>query len=239
MLQLFNRSPWQRREFVSLQGSGLSQVSQGCEPTPEGGQRCADGKYYPPGCAPGGPEAVQAQPMIQDFPVVPVILVAAGAAAASALFLSGEEDYPTEAMTKIQELSNSIKAERAADAWNHQQFLARRKENIELLDQERLAQAKLAEEERRWNETHRNPAELEAAQNALNGITQQRATVQAEAEDFRTSVQKNAERIVYFRQEANYLIDSMPAAYQTEARRLIDPCYQPVAMKGRYPVVNR
>lgn len=241
MLELFNRSPWQRNGFISLNGSSLGQASQDCEPTPEGGKRCADGMYYPPGCEPGSSQGVPAKPLIQDFPVVPVALAVAGVAAAGAILLSGEEDYPTEAMSKVQELANSIKAERAADSWNHQKYVEKRKENIDLLEKERVAQAKLFEEEKRWEESHRNAAELEAAQNELNAITQQRSTVQAEAEDYRQSVLKNAERILYYRQEANYLIEQMASAYQAEARRLIDPCYQPVAMKGRslYPVVNQ
>lgn len=236
MLELFNRSPWQRNGVVSLQGPVLSQASQDCEVTAEGGRRCADGTYYPPGCAPGSQEVIQARPLINDFPVVPVILIAAGAAAASAILLSGEE---TEVLSKVQEFATSIEAERAADAWNHKQYIERRQELGELLEKERIAQEKLAEEERRWESTHLNASELEAAQNNLASITDRRTVLKAEAEDFRERVDQNAKRILYYRQEAFHLISSMPEASQTRARQLIDPCYQPTAMKGpMYQVVN-
>lgn len=236
MLEMFNRSPWQRNGVISLQGPRLSQASEQCEMTAEGGLRCADGTYYPPGCEPGSPEAVEARPLVQDFPVVPVILIAAGAAVASAVFLSGEE---AEAMSKVQEFATSIEAERAADAWNHQQYISRKQELSELLEKERLAQAKLSEEERRWESTHLNAAELQAAQNELSAITDRRTILKAEADDFRGRVDDNAKRILYYRQEAFHIISSMPEASQTRARQLIDPCYQPVAMKGpMYQVVN-
>lgn len=243
MLELFNRAPWQRASVVALSGSHLGQAD--CEPTPEGGLRCADGTYHPPGCIEGSPQVIQGQPLVQDFPVVPVAIATAGALAAGAIFLSGKrigagEDYPTEFFSRLQPIATSIHAARAADAWNYQQYSAKKKEALDLLEEERQAELALAEENRRWEETHRNVDTLQAAQDRLNAVVAKRTDIKAEADDFQARVQENAQNILAYRQQAMDIISMMPESYQAEARKLIDPCYQASAMKGiSYPVVNR
>lgn len=250
MQTLFSRSPWERASVV--QASFLGQAQPDCEPTPEGGLRCADGTYHPPGCKTGSPETIQGTPLVAPFPVVPVALAVAGVSAAAAILLSGDRrmgappDYPSAAFARLQEISGSIKAERAADAWNHSQAIKKTKENLELLEQERVADIALVAENRLWESTHRNAESLQAAQTRLDEIGQRRIQVKTEADDYRARVAQNAQNILYLRQQAMEIIGTVHEAYQADARRLIDPCYQPSAMKGaflsqgmRYPVINR
>lgn len=247
MQTLFSRSPWERASVV--EAPFLGQTQAGCEPTPEGGQRCADGTYIPPGCGTGSPETVKGTPLIQPFPVVPVALAVAGVSAAAAIFLSGDRrmgappDYPSSAFARLEEVSRSIKAERAADSWNHAQAIKKTKENFDLLEQQRVAEIALVEENRLWEATHRNAESLQAAQAKVDAIAQQRAQVENEANDYRGQVSQNAQNILYFRQQAMEIIATMPEAYQADARRKIDPCYQETAMKGAFlgqvPMANR
>lgn len=238
MQNLFSRSPWERAAVVSLRGPLLGQAANTCEPTPEGGQRCADGTYLPPGCGQGSSAAVQGAPPASSFPVVPVTLAVVGAAAVGAYLLSGRRlGVPAEAaetLAKIEDLSGSIRAERAADSWNHSQYVAKNKENYDLLYKEKAAENHLVEQEKLWEASHRNYEALQAATVGLEQLKAQRAAVKAEAEDFLARVQQNGQTVMRLRQQALYLIETLPPELQADARRTFDPCFKGQSMQGAF-----
>lgn len=249
MQNLFVRSPWERQPVVVLRSAGLGQNAPACEATPEGGQRCADGTYLPPGCAPGSAETLQGKPLISDFPVVPVALAVAGAAVVGTILMSGPKrlgaEIPERALEQLTSIGNAIRSEREADAFNFSQYQSLMKQNYDLLEKERVAQVTLAEQNRLWEATHRNMEALQAATTEFETISSQRAAIKAEAEEYRQRVERNAQNVIYLRQTAAPIIAGLPADVQADARRLIDPCARPgpVAMQGgflgqRYSVVN-
>lgn len=250
MQNLFARSPWERQPVIVLRHAGLGQNLPTCEPTAEGGQRCADGTYLPPGCSTGSPETLQGKPLVSDFPVVPVALAVAGIAAAGALLMSGPRrmgaEVPTAAFDHLDRIGSAIRSEREADAFNFSQYQSKMKENYDLLEKERQAEINLREQNRIWEASHRNLDELQAAQATLDTITSQRAGVKAEAEEYRQRVERNAQNVVSLRQEAAQVIAGVPPEYKTEGWRKIDPCAKaapmamqgPVLGRGRFAVVN-
>jgi hypothetical protein len=239
MQNLFARSPWERQRFVVLQTAGLGQnAPASCELTAEGGQRCADGTYLPPGCAPGSPETLQGKPLLSNFPVVPVALAVAGVAAASAILMSGPHrmgaEIPAPALERLTSIGNAIRSEREADAFNFSQYQSKMKENYELLERERQAEIHLREQNRLWEATHQNYEALQAATTALETVTGQRAAIKAEAEDYRQRVDRNSQNVVSLRQDAGQIIAGLPADTQTSAWKLIDPCAKGPAMQGAF-----
>lgn len=239
MQTIFSRSPWERASVVPLRGPMMGQMAPGCEPTPEGGYRCPDGTYHPPGCPMGSPQTIQGQPgpTATPFPILPVALVAAAGAVGYAL-LSGRqlsaEAIPAEVVARLEDITTSIRAERAADAWNFSQYLAKGKENLDLLEKERLADLELARQNRIWETNHMNADGLQAAQTALDSIQAQRGAIKASAEEYRARVDANSQNVVNLRQKALELIDTLPPEVQDEARKKIDPCYKNAVMKGPF-----
>lgn len=240
MQTLFSRSPWERASVGPLHSPMMGQTSPGCEPTPEGGYRCPDGTYLPPGCAQGSPQAIQGKPQASTaFPIVPIALTAAAVGAVGYLALSGrqlgaEPETFAPIYAKLDELSTSIKAERAADAWNFSQYIEKGKENLDLLDKERQAEHNLSEQTMLWEKGHHNADALQAAQTNLDSIQSRRGNLKAEIEDFRYRIDKNAQNVVYLRQQALALIDSLPMEIQEDARKKIEPCYKNPTMKGAF-----
>lgn len=239
MQNLFSRSPWERAAVIPLRGPILGQVSPNCEPTPEGGQRCANGTYLPPGCAPGSPQAIQGQPTTATFPIVPALAVV-GTAAAAYFLLSGQRLGVTEEgaleriLAKIEEITTSIKAERAADAWNFSQYLAKSKENLDLLEKERVAGLELARQTQIWETNHRNADQLQAAQATFDSIQAQRINLKLEIDDFRSRVDGNSQNVVTLRQQALEWIDTLPEELREDARKKIDPCFKNPVMQGAF-----
>jgi len=241
MQTLFNRSPWERPTVLRLDGARLGQVAPGCEPTPEGGYRCPDGTYLPPGCGQGSASAVQAAPPgSASFPIVPVALAVAAAGAVGYLALSGRRSLGLEvpealapAFERLDQLATSIKAERAADAWNFSQYLEKNKAALDLLEKERIAEQDLAKQSKVWETSHRNADELQAAQALLDAIQSQRNNLKAEAGDFRLRIDQNAQNVVNLRGQALALIDSLPDEYKEDARKKIEPCFKNPVMQGR------
>ena len=118
MQTFFSRSPWERASVTPLRGPTLGQTSPNCEPTPEGGQRCADGTYYPPGCKPGSGSGIPASAPTPGANVPLIIGGVAAAAAAGYLLLSGhrhrmaaptalETSYP-EAVSQLTSIADKI-----------------------------------------------------------------------------------------------------------------------------------
>jgi hypothetical protein len=241
MQNLFARSPWERQPVVVLTSAGLGQnAPAACEVTPEKGQRCADGTYIPPGCAPGSAEVLQGKPLLTDFPVVPVALAVAGMAAVGAIFLSGPKrmgaEIPERALEQLTSIGNLIRSEREADAFNFSQYQSKMKENYDLLYKEKAAEEALAEQNRIWEASHRNLEALQAATTNLETIRSQRGAAKTEAEEYRLRVDRNAQNVLSLRQEGAQIIAGLPPDTQAQARRLIDPCAAPapVAMQGAF-----
>lgn len=236
-------------QYYDVRIPGQVRMGQGtgvvCEDTPEGGKRCSDGTYHPPGCpaSPGAPGTVEAGAP-GGLPVVP-LLIAAGAAAGAILFLAGrkrrmgaegatalETSYP-ETADKLKTIAGEITRERSNDAYSFAQFTKasrdRQAANSLLID----ATRKLAEQERIWNATHRNQADYEASQREVDQLNAQKDEAIRQAEEAKASLDLAAANIMTYRQNAEALIATLPAEVQDDARRLIDPCWKGgPAMKG-------
>jgi hypothetical protein len=146
----------------------------------------------------------------------------------------GASPETAETIAKIEDVASSIRAERAADAWNHAQYVAKGKENYDLLYKEKAAEQNFAEQNRIWEAAHRNFDALKAAEAELETIRSQRAAVKAEAEDYRARVDQNAQNVLNLRQKALYLISTLPEEIQAEARRTFDPCFKGNTMQGAF-----
>jgi len=174
MQTFFSRSPWERASVTPLRGPTLGQTSPNCEPTPEGGQRCADGTYYPPGCKPGSGSGIPASAPTPGANVPLIIGGVAAAAAAGYLLLSGhrhrmaaptalETSYP-EAVSQLTSIADKINTERSNDAYFFSKYIEASKRRQDLVVAEGNAEKVLAQQEKIWNDTHRNPDEYKAAQ---------------------------------------------------------------------------
>jgi hypothetical protein len=131
-------------------------------------------------------------------------------------------------------LASSITAERAADAFNFSQYQAALRKRQDLVFAERDAEARLREQERLWDATHRNMEQLAAAQAEVDRIAAEKNAAAEEAAMYRQRVEQNAKNILAYREKAAFLIAGLPEDLKDEARRIIDPCYPatPTAMKG-------
>lgn len=222
----------------------LGQAGVTCETTPEGGTRCSDGTYHPPGCpsTPGAEGTIQGAPPGGEFPVVPVA-IAAGALAvgAAALALSGrhmgvtaslDNSYPAVA-AELRAIAGKINGERAADAWNFSQMAEAKKKKYDLLFQQKAAEERLAKEERLWEQSHKNMEPLQAATAEVDRIGQEVTAEDARINEYRGYVEANASNIMIYRHNAEVAIAGVPQEFQAEARTIIDPCYKaPAGMRG-------
>lgn len=208
-----------------------------CEPTAEGGYRCSDGTYLPPGCAAGSSQAVKANPPGGGFPYVTVGLVAAGIAAGVAV-LAGkkmgatalETRYP-EASSKLSDYASRINSERAADAFNFQQYIAAGKKRQDLLFAQKDAEAALNAQQKRWEASHQNGDELAAAQAAVDKISGDLAAAAQDRQTYLDAMNTNQANIQSHYSNAMYLIGTLPEDFQADAKAIIEPCFKP-AMKG-------
>lgn len=209
-----------------------------CEKTEEGGYRCSDGTYLPPGCAPGSPQTVKAAPPPSDFPYLTVGLVAAGAAGALAL-LAGkrmgvtalETEYPR-VVEQLRDYASKIESERAADAFNFQQYSAASKKRLDLVFAQKAAEEELAKQERIWEQAHRNQDELVAATQAAERIRGELAAAAEERDIYQRAIQSNQQNISIYIQNATVAIQGLPPEFQAEARAIIFPCPKPPGMNG-------
>lgn len=165
------------------------------------------------------------------------VAIAAAAAGGALLLLSGNrrlgalaDAYPREYEQLVQIASN-ITAERAADAYNFSQYQAARKRSLDLIFTIKDAETNLAQQERLWEQAHRNFDALQAAQQTLERLGQEKAAADQEASDYRARIEANSQNVLIYRNNADVIINALPAELRTEARRLIDPCYKP-AMQG-------
>lgn len=243
MQNLFSRSPWERPSVVPLRSVMLGQTSPNCEPTPEGGLRCADGTYYPKGCAPGSGAGI---PAAAPTPGVNVPLVIGGVAAAAAagyLLLSGhrhrmaaspalETAYP-EAVSQLTSIADKINSERSNDAYYFSKYIEASKRRQDLVVAEGNAEKVLAQQEKIWNETHRNPDEYKAAQAALDQIVTDKAAAAQEMQENRNGINMAAQNIMAYRSNAEVVVSQLPPEVQAEAWRIIDPCSFKPTMQGR------
>jgi len=112
------------------------------------------------------------------------------------------------------------------------------KRRLELLTREKEADAALREQERIWESTHRNADALQAVQNTLATVTAEKEAVAAEVQDLRARVNRSAANILTHRENADVIISGLSSVDRGEARRIIDPCYQAVSMRGSLSARN-
>ena len=206
---------------VRLAGSGrrMGQEKPTCEKTAEGGYRCSDGTYLPPGCAAGSSQTVKAAPPSTSnaWPYVVGGLVAAGAVGAIAVLgrtsigaTAFESTYP-EVYSKLNDYAARISSERASDAFNFQQYIAATKKHQDLVLSSKDAEAALATQEQRWEAAHQNADALQAAQTAVDQINGGLASSAADAQTYRTAIDTNQANISAYYSNAQDLIASLPA----------------------------
>jgi len=247
VVNLGRRSPV---DFNRNLGAWMGQAEAGvtCEDTPEGGKRCSDGTYHPPGCPMDQPQTtVQAQAPTSESNTG---LIAAGVAAAAAggyLLLAGgrrrmgdaptlETSYP-DTFLSLQKIAENINHERANDAYWFQKYIDAGKRRQDLVLVEGNAEKVLAEQTRIWESTHKNADKLQAAQEAYDAAAGLKANAAAERDEAKSGIDMAASNIVTYRQNAEAIVASLPADYQAQARRVIDPCTAGrVALGGRIPV---
>lgn len=245
MQNIFSRSPWERPSVVPLRGVFLGQTSPNCEPTAEGGQRCADGTYYPPGCKPGSGSGVPAAAPTPGANVPLIVGGIAAAAAAGYLLLAGhkhrmsaeptvlESSYP-EAVSQIQKIADSINTERSNDAYYFSKYLEASKRRQDLAIAEGAAQKALAEQERLWNLYHNNPDDHQAAQAVYDQIVMDKAAAAQDVQDNRNGINRSAQSVMTYRSNAEAIISQLPEDLQAQAWRFIDPCsLRKPTMEGR------
>lgn len=244
MQTFFSRSPWERSSMVPFRGAALGQTPPNCEPTPEGGQRCADGTYYPPGCKPGSGSAIPASAPTPGANLPLIIGGVAAAAAAGYLLLSGHEHrmaaspaletaYP-EAVSQLTSIADKINTERSNDAYYFSKYIDASKRRQDLVVAEGVAEKTLLQQEKIWNETHRNDNEYKAAQAALDQISVDKAAAAQEMQENRNGINMAAQNILTYRSNAEMIVSQLPAEVQAEAWRIIDPCsFRRPGMEGR------
>lgn len=215
-----------------------------CEDTPEGGQRCSDGTYHPPGCplTPGAPGTVQGAPPEAGFPIVPVA-IAAGALAVGAGFallgnrrmLGGEapgpsiskilKDYPYE-LELLLGLESNIRRERAADAYS-----------FKLLHEAMQLEYTLIEAVKRWEghlieairtgrpvTTVHGSQDQQVIENYLalyrNGVI----SYQEDVAKYRAEIDRGAQKILSYHEDIKYIISTLPVELQITMRRTFSVC---------------
>jgi hypothetical protein len=219
-----------------------------CEDTPEGGKRCSDGTYHPPGCPMTPGTGIPAQAPSGAGGGFPVGWVAAGAAAAAAgayFLLAGhrhlgaepgepaafETAYP-EAAAEIHKIADRINVERSNDAYWFAKYIDASKRRQDFVFTVGAAEKELAKQQQIWDATHRNSDQLQAAQATLDAVTSQQGAAAAERDEAKAGIDSAAANVLVYRQNADVTIASLPAEYQAPARRIIDPCFVGPALKG-------
>ncbi len=245
MQTFFSRSPWERPSVLSLRSPQLGQVAPGCEPTPEGGYRCPDGTYLPPGCKPGSGNSISASAPTPGGNLPLIIGGLAAVAGAGYLLLAGhkhrmgaepttfESSYP-EVFGQLSSIADKINGERANDAYFFGKYIEASKARQDLALAEITAQQTLAAQEKIWNATHNNAAEYQAAQAALDKISADKGQALQDMQTNRDGINQAAQNILSLRSNAEAIVSQLPSDTQSQAWRLIDPCaFKAPGMSGR------
>jgi len=234
MQTLFNKSPWLRNVALG-QVQTAPKPGMTCERTPEGGMRCSDGTYLPPGCQAGSPNTVAAAPpgTTSIWPYVAAAGVLAAGAAAYALGdpASFENAYPA-AAADLRAIAGKITGERAADAWNFTQMQEAGKKKYDLLAQAKIAEDRLRNEEKLWEQSHKNADALQAATAEVDRLATEISAANDKVNEYRGYVNANADNIMRYRQDAEAIISRLPEESKLDARLIIDPCVKGQSMSG-------
>lgn len=129
-----------------------------------------------------------------------------------------------EEITRLVSLRARLQGERSADAQDFAAMTQAGRRRYELLEEIRKAEALVRSEERRWEETHRNFQDLEAARSSLGTLTAEHDNVKAQVETLRRRVDDHAEAIGRLWGQIQALIDSMPPELQAEAKDMMAVC---------------
>lgn len=229
-------------EYVDVRLVGMGQAAGvTCEDTPEGGKRCSDGTYHPPGCPTTPGTGIQAAPPSGGIPVFPLAVAGVAAAAGAIFLLSGrrmgaepaafETSYP-EAAAELHKIADNLNRERSNDAYYFQKYIDASKRRLGLVSDQGNAEKALAEQQRIWESAHRNADQLAAAQANYDRITAELQAAGAERDENKTGMDYAQRNIATYRNNADVVISGLPPEAQDDARRIIDPCYKGPAMKG-------
>lgn len=146
-----------------------------------------------------------------------------------------------DAISNLEKIAEQIKNERALDAGDFSDYVAKTKERQAALFDLKRAQDGLDAEQKRWEAFHRDQAPLQAAQTAVDDATNRLQPLTDQVNTLRAAVDQHAKNIQGLREQADGWIAYVPQDQQADARRIIDPCYRPSVGRrdmGRPFVVN-
>lgn len=138
-------------------------------------------------------------------------------------------------MAQLQSVADSINDARAADAAAMLEVSNAGAKRLDAVMESGKAEKALAEQERIWEQGHRNADALAAAQAAADAAHSAQAAAAQTLEDKKLALQQADQQIAGLRQQSDDLIASLPAEMQTDAHRIIDPCWAP-KMSGSEPI---
>jgi len=141
----------------------------------------------------------------------------------------------TAVLAQLQSLADTINSERASDAAAFADYSSAGGRRLTAVDAVGKAEKELASQQALWEQSHRNGDALAAAQAALDSANAEQNAASSDVEDKKQALQQHDLKITQIRQEVDDLIASLPADMQTDAHRIIDPCWSP-RMKGSEPI---
>lgn len=139
--------------------------------------------------------------------------------------------YPDVA-SQLRDYASKINSERAADAFNFQQYIAASKKRQDLVFEEKAAEEDLKKQELLWEQAHKNFDQLTAATQRLETVRSEKAQAATDRDTYRAALESNQQNISIYRNNAEVLIASLPEKYKSDARFIIDPCVKPPGMGG-------
>lgn len=136
---------------------------------------------------------------------------------------------------QLHSLAESINIERGLDAAAFAEYTAVGKSHLDAVDAAGKAEKVLAEQEKIWERGHLNAGALAAAQAAVDNAHALEASTTDDVNAKRLEVQSHNVKITKIRGDVDDLIGSLPTEMQTDAHKIIDPCWKP-RMQGSEPV---
>lgn len=149
--------------------------------------------------------------------------------------LPAEESSSAAIFAQLNSLADTINSERASDAAAFADYSSAGARRLTAVDAVGKAERELATQQALWEQSHRNADALAAAQAAYDSATAELNSAASDVESKKQDLQAHDQKITQIRQEVDDLIASLPAEMQTDAHRIIDPCWSP-RMKGSEPI---
>jgi len=147
-------------------------------------------------------------------------------------FMAASPASPEEAIRMIDSFRTSIDVERSADASDFEAMVAAGKRRLDMLYEIKNAEAKLAEENKRWETTHMNADSLQAAQQALDNLQAQLGQIGTEIQGYRDAVNAHAAKIQSYWDGIWEIISALPEDQQAGVRASLNTCQVNRSMRG-------